>query len=156
MCDLDDISTVTLDELVYLLCRFILEAHKKEGVKFPPQTLCYIIVTIQMYLEHCGFTWKLINGPEFTKLKWCLDNQMKENASAGLGSDAKSAKQLEVSGIDKLWINGLLGEDMPLKLVETVLFLMGVNRALHAFKEHKMLCRPKCNITVSIDNAGWC
>ena len=40
-----------------------------------------------------------------------------------------------------MWKEGILGEDMPEKLRNTVLFLLGLNVTLHAIDEHYYLRR---------------
>ena len=56
-----------------------------------------------------------------------------------------------------MWEKGVLGEDMPDKLVKTVLFLIGVNFALRGGEVHKRLRRPNCNpqIVNHIDGDGF-
>ena len=46
-CDLEDVSTLAQDNLLYALCRFVCKVgKKKDGAKFPPKTLRYIILMI--------------------------------------------------------------------------------------------------------------
>ena len=103
------------------------------------------MVTVQMYLESLGYTWKLIDDPKFIKLKMCLDNKMKENAKKGLGREVCQAEALNGNEIDRLWESGVLGDSNPKQLSDTMLFLIGVNCALRAGKEHKMHYRPGCD-----------
>ena len=109
-----------------------------------------------MYVMSLGLNWKLTDGVEFVKLKQCLDNCVKETASMGLGRDVKSAQALYYSDIDKMWESGILGEDSPAKLSDTILFLLGLNCVLRSGHEHKNLRRPGCDSQfeiVTIDGA---
>ena len=58
---------------------------------------------------------------------------------------------------EKTWRDGILGEERGQQLVETVLFLLGVDLALHGGEEHKRLRRPgfKPQITVTQDSDGF-
>ena len=69
---------------------------------------------------------------------YVLDNVMKQKSAQGLGQIQQSeviSKQAE----DKMWSDGLLGESHPQQLCDTVLYLLGINLALHRGKEHKNL-----------------
>ncbi len=57
---------------------------------------------------------------------------------------------------DKMWEEGVLGEIHPHQLCDTVLFLLGMNLALHGGEEYKKLHRPGFNpqITIGTDSDG--
>ena len=63
--DLENPATFNKEDMVFALSHFICETRKIGGEEFPPSTLCYILITVQMHLESLGYSWKLIDGPEF-------------------------------------------------------------------------------------------
>ena len=138
-CDLDDITTITQESLLFALCRFITEVKKLDGSDFPARTLYDILICVQFHLETLGFPWKLINDVAFTELKFTLDNLMKQRTSMGIGVSVKKAQVLSVTDEEYLWSLGLLGTHLPDVLLNTVVFLMGKGFALHAGKEHQRL-----------------
>ena len=77
-CDLDDHETITQENIVYSLSRFIREITKVNGEQFPAKTLYEIMMCVQFHLESIGFMWRLLSDKNFTDLKFCLDNVMKE------------------------------------------------------------------------------
>ena len=95
--DLENSETFTVEGLVYSLSHFICEAHKCDGSEFPPKTLKYIILIVQMHLKSLGFVYNFLDDPAFHKLMMCLDNKMKENAAKGLGHTICKAETLDVS-----------------------------------------------------------
>ena len=72
----------------------------------------------------------------FSDVFYVLDNEMKKCTAEGLGI-VKSATPISVTVKDKMWKEGKLGEDNGMILVQTVLFLLGVNLRLQGGNEHK-------------------
>ncbi len=154
-CNIDERQTLNLSNLCVALCHFITEIKHKDGTDYPGQTLYQITIMLQLYLDKAGFQYKLIDDQEMTKFQNVLDNLMKGRAREGVGrkesSDAISLEQEEV-----LWQQNVLGESSPDQLRETVMFLLGVNLALHGGEEHKRLRCPGFNpqVTIQVDNQG--
>ena len=141
-CDLNKLDSVMKFGLNYSLCRFIPEVTKcKDGSDYPGKTLYEIIVSIQWYLHQHDKPWKIIEDPEFLDAKTVLDNTMKERASNNIGMLKKQAQVITYDHENKLWADGILGEDGPSKLRDTVLFLLGIHLALRAGDEHYDLHR---------------
>ena len=59
-----------------------------------------------------------------------------------IGIKKKQAKFIPHKLENKLWEEGVLGEDCPDRLRDTVLFLLGTHCMLRASDEHYQLCRP--------------
>ena len=118
---------------------FITEVRKLDGSLFPGKTLYDIVVCVQMYLETYGFKWKLIDDTDFRELKFTLDNMMKANTASGIRIAVHQAEVLSFSDEDFLWNNGFLGKSTPQKLLNTVVFVLGMSCALRAGKEHRAL-----------------
>ena len=66
---------------------------------------------------------------------------MQERAALNIGMVPKQAQYISYEFENKLWDKGILGEDCPDRLRNTVLFLLGVNLALRAGDEHYNLRR---------------
>ena len=97
-------------------------------------------VAIQKYVNEKGNkNWKLVDGPDFKELRIVLDNVMKERVSHNIGMVKRQASVISFDNKTKLWESGLLGEDSPDKLRDTVLFLLGINLGLRAGDEHHQL-----------------
>ena len=70
---------------------------------------------------------------------------MKERTAMNVGVNKKQAGLISYEVEEKLWKTGLLGEDTPDILRDTVLFLIGINVTLRAVEEHYNLRRPMPN-----------
>ncbi len=51
-----------------------------------------------------------------------------------------------------MWDEGVLGDDHPKQLCDTVLFLLGMNLVLHGGEEHRRLQWPGFNPQITIGN----
>ena len=138
-CDLNVKESINAQDLCFALTRFITEVRKVDGTMFPGKTLYEIIVCVQMHLETMGFNYKLIDDPEFSVLKFTLDNVMKARVASGIGINISQAQVITFSQEDQIWMSGQLGFDHPVQLLNTVVFTLGMALALRAGKEHRAL-----------------
>ena len=133
--------------------------HKKskEGRchEYPPQTLREIIVTIQMCLHENSITWKLLESQEFVALRCVVYNIMKERTALGLGV-RQSSDIISLAHEDILFASESLGEDTPIQLLRTVIYMIGIHCALRGDVEHQRLRRPGFNsqFSLSVDDRG--
>ena len=135
------VSKLKKDSFEFSMCKFIAEVMKVNGSDYPGRTLYQLYIAIQKHLELNGVFWKLVDGPDFSKLCCCLDNVMKECAANNIGMVKRQAQVISYSFENKLWEDKKLGEEMPDQLRSTVLFLLGINIGLQAGDEHYNLCR---------------
>ena len=157
--NLEDLSNLNKEELEESLCHFVPEVTKSKGEgAYPGKMLYEMVVSIQKYLNVNKINWKLVDGPDFGTLRPVLDNVMKERALQHIGLVTKQAQVITYEYEEKLWNSGILGEDTPQKLRDTVLFLLGINLALRAGDEHYFLRRDtpdrKSQISFERDSAG--
>ena len=148
---------LVLEDVVFCLHKFLTEVWKLNGSEYLPHTLYQMVVSIQIYLKSHKIYWKLLGKgcDNLNDLYYTLENLMKQRTAQGLGQKV-SAKVASQSDEDKMWEEGVLGETHPLQLCDTILFLLGMNLALHGGEEHKKLQRPGFNpqITVGFDSDG--
>ena len=130
---------MTKDELCFSLSRFICEIRKKNTKDYPAESLYDIIICIQLHLEMHGREFKLLDDPAFIQLKHTLDNTMKEHAKAGLTVKRRQAQPISRSEEEDMWSRGILGSESPSQLLETLVYVFGLNFALRAAQEHRNL-----------------
>ncbi|CAG2195298.1 unnamed protein product [Mytilus edulis] len=155
-CIAPDIEEMTKDELCYSLSRFICEVIKENGEDYPGQTLYEILINIQMYFEQKGKCYKFLNEDAFLQVKNTLDFTMKQRAAAGLGINKKKAETILVEEEELLWQRGILGDSNPARLVDTIVYLIGLHFALRAGKEHRNLRMKNSQITILERNGETC
>ena len=138
--DLNNLETLTKENLQHALCHFIPEVTKVKGDgPYPGRTLYEMIVAIQKYLKINKMNWKLVDADEFCDLNTVLDNVMQERTAMNVGVVKKQVQVISYETENSLWQAGILGEDTPDKLRNTVLFLIGINMLLRAVEEHYYL-----------------
>ena len=137
------------------MSRFIREIKKINGEEYPPNTIRELVIMIQMYLHEAGVYWRLLENPEFVNLRNIVDNTMKERHAMGLGV-RNSAEVISLEHKNSMFESGVLGEDTPVKLLRTVIYMIGLHCALRGGLEHSTLRRPGCDsqFSISVDNRG--
>ena len=114
VADLDNVFSLTVENLNFALCHFMTEIRKLNGCEFPSKTMYDIIICIQFYLGAFGFNWKLVDDVYFQDVKFTLDNLMKDRCV------------LSFSEEDILWNGGYLGCTNPEQLLNMVVFVLGL------------------------------
>ncbi len=142
-------ANLTESDLSFCLCSFINEIRRKDGGEFPANSLYEIVLLIQFHMEKKGVMWKLVDGEAFTCVRFTLDNVMKKRVETG-NSDRKSADPISFEDEESLWAAGILGEERPVQLRETVLYLLGLGFALHGGEEHRRLRAPGFDSQLSV------
>lgn len=140
LVDLDD---MTKDELNYSISRFLCEVRKIDGSEYvyPSETMHGFVITLQLYLDTIGKSYKFLSDEAFSQIKNTLDNIMKSKAKENIGGSIKQALPITEEEEDLLWQKNVLGDDTPEKLVFTMLYLFGLNFALRGGQEHRYLRR---------------
>ena len=139
--DIDMVNFLQVDSFQFAMCKFVAEVSKQDGSEYPGKTLYHLVISIQKYINQGGVDWKLVESKEFSQLRNVLDNVMKDRASRNIGTTVRRAESISLEFENQLWEKGLLGEDKPDKLRNTVLFLLGMNLGLRAGDEHYDLRR---------------
>ncbi len=84
----------------------------------------------------------IFNDEVFSDLRACLDAEMKRLQQEGLGSASRKAEPLTEEEEE------LLGKHSPQTLLDTIIFMNGVYRALRSGKEHRQLRANPCQIAI--------
>ena len=127
--DLNDVGQLSKGVLAFSLCRFVREVKKMDGSDYPPNSVCELVIMIQMYLHEMSVYWHLFDDAEFLSVKNVVDNTMKERHAMGLGVK-QSSEIISLSHEDILFGSNTLGESNPLQLLRTVIYVMGLHCVL--------------------------
>ena len=142
--DIAPLSELSHSELDYWLTRFVLEARKKDGCEYPPNSLHHICCGLMRYLRWNGQpSIDPFTQSDFTNFRASLDSELKRLQSKGVGSIKKQAKVLTKEEEDILWKERLLGDS---SLLDTMVFCNGLYFALRSGQEHRQLRSNPCQI----------
>jgi integrase len=145
------LENMTKDELNYSISRFICEVKKKNGDDYPGETLHELVISLQLHFDLKGKPLKFLNDPDFMQLKNTLDGVMKDRAKAGLGIRRKQAQVITLEEEEILWQKNVLGSSNPTQLLNTVVYLIGLNFALRGGQEHRNLRWKNARIQLLTD-----
>lgn len=134
-----DLMKMTEEEICFNVCRFILEVRKQNGDDYPADTLYELLLSLQHYMRVNGRKVKFLDDECFLPIRNSLDNRMKYLTSIGKFAKREKADIITDELEEILWQQGLLGEDTPKQLSDTLLYMIGMHFALRAGAEHKNL-----------------
>ena len=102
-----------------------------KGGDYPPQNIRSIILSIQMYLHLCRINWKFLSedDPIFVDLYNVIDNVVKDYTEQDMGK-VNSCSSVTNTMEEEMWNTGVLLEHTPAQLLDTIMYLIGVNCAL--------------------------
>lgn len=144
-----------VDKLCDVLCLFLMEIRKQNGTEYPRETLYEIVLSIQYFMSMNRCNLKLLEHNAFVKMRNMLDNCMKQLSKTGNICECSQAQPIPVEEEEKLWQSGLLGEDTPEQLFNTMLYLIRLHFALCACDEHKNLrCGAYSQFNIRVDDQG--
>ena len=87
------------------MCKFFAGVRKLDGSNFEPVTLRGFLGSFESHLRHKNYSYSLIDGIEFVRVKEVLQAKSKELKSQGLGNQPLKAEAISDSEIDQLWIS---------------------------------------------------
>lgn len=127
------------DMLSEALSYFVAEVRNQSGEEYRPSTLYELVVAIQHHLRKTGRLVSVLDDDAFEGMRRVLDAKMKELSSRGIGIDRKRADVISDEQEEILWTRQMLGTDTPQRLLDTVVFQLGLHFALRAGREHRNL-----------------
>ena len=149
------IEKLNHDEINYCIARFIMEVRKCDTSEYPPKTLRYLVVMLQAHLRNNGRQVNLLNDPDFKELQNALDASMRDAAKKGLGLKTKRVDIITFEQENIMWEKGILGDKDPQTLLDTMVYLIGMNFALRSGDEHRLLNRSQLSLHSRADGREY-
>lgn len=149
LCEIPNILSLTAANLDYFLCRFILEARRKDGDHYPPRTLYMISCGILRYLRDNGVTdlnFLDEKDERFIQFRKTLDGRMKQLHADGKGTTRRQAEPITPGKEEALWTSGELGDHSADALLNTVFYYNTKLFGLRAIDEHRNLQCEQFNV----------
>lgn len=127
---------------------FIHEIRKKDGGLYRAKTLFEYILSIQSLIRvEKNVVYEFLKKSQFLPIKNALNNRMRFLQSNGLGFNPKKVDIVTRIMEEELWSCGHLGDSCPKMLLQTLVFLLGINLGLRA-GEHRLLRRPMFKVSL--------
>lgn len=137
------LDNITNAELNHWLSRFLLECRNQQGEYYTGTTLYSLCAGVQRFIreERAKVSSQkdhldIYSDPKFAYFRSVLNSILKELHQKGIGTSKKQAEVVSTEMEEQLWEQGILGDDTPQKLLDTMVFCLGMNLALRSGKEH--------------------
>ena len=116
-------------QMNYWLCKFVLETRKANGEFYPPNTLYSLCCGLLRYIRERKPELNIFKDPSYNGFQKTLDSEMKRLTSLGVGVKRHQAEPITVDEENRLWELRLLGDHSPQALLDTMVYLNGMNIA---------------------------
>ena len=136
-----ELQVWTDSELNYWIPKFIYEVRKKNGSRYPANSLVSLVSGLQHKINQLDSQRcvKFFRKECFKSVTEALDANMKLSSQSGIGIHTKSAEVLSNDEEELLWNSSQLGSDNPTCLLNTLFFLNGLYFAIRGGDEHRAL-----------------
>ena len=127
----EDFTEMTVTAMNFWLYKFVVEIRHKDKIPYAPDTLYQICCGLLHLLKEADQEEvNILSDPAFQQFKGTLDAHMKELRHTGKHQPKKAAVISEEHE-RLLWNKKLLGNATPQRLINTMVFYIGLFFALH-------------------------
>ena len=143
-CPEDLLENPRAESLNFWLSRFVVEARRADGNKYPSSTTCiyHLLAALLRYSpSKCRGTPNFLDksDPRFRELRGACESISRQLRQAGVGAEVKHAALITPDEEDMLWTSGVLGVSSPKALVRAVFYYVGKTLCLREGQEQRGL-----------------
>ena len=136
----EKLHLICKEQLAHCLRFFFHEVRKKNGERYPRDSLRQLFFGIQRFIRfERHLDWQFMSDPLFLDCRNALDAAMKSSTRDGLSLNRKIAAPISHTQENKLWELKLLGRDNPKKMTRTLMYLISINCGLRGGQELRRL-----------------
>lgn len=138
-CLKEDFTSWNPEQLNFWVPKFLYEIRKKNGDRYPGNTLVSILSGLQALINAAqNVNINFFNSTN-KKITNALDTNMKISAKSGVGLHKNSSEVISRQEEETLWEAGQLGSDNPTQLLNTLFYMNGLHFAMRGGDEHRSL-----------------
>ena len=131
------LASMNVAAMNYWLTKFILEVRSSNSDEYSPDSLYQICCGLHRSLkDNKQSEVNIFVDAEFAEFRSVLDGQLKALNRKGKYINKRRASVITTEMEERLWESGLLGDHNPKVLVNTLVYLIGLNFALQSGEEH--------------------
>ena len=138
-----DVLEIPPNVLDVLVGQFIKTAKfvDKDGIEqyYEPDSLTALHRGIDRFLRENDYGYSLVTSKEFTRSKKVLETRRKELKAQGKGNKPNRADAMTGDEEEKLWEEGVLGDDDPYTLQNSLYYIQGKCYGLRGSHEARQL-----------------
>jgi hypothetical protein len=154
------------EELNQWIPMFIHEVRKRDGGDYRAKTIMEYVLTLQSaFCNLRGKGYSFLKSDAFQPIRNALDNRMRALQTIGLGHNPSQAEVVSMAMEEALWIGGQLGQEPPSRMLNTLVYLLGVNLGLRSGEHRKLrrnmfqvmaclLCIERCTKLLIVTHFG--
>ncbi len=132
------LANASVESLNYWFGKFIFELRKKDGTRYPRDSLVAVTAGLNAYFKSKKRYLNLFKDDCFASYRDILDLACKESSQT-LPLRRRQADIITETEEESMWQKNVLGSDTPVKLIYTLLYLNGLHFALRSGQEHRIL-----------------
>ena len=121
-----DISKISDESIAFWLQRFVLEARRVNGENYCPDSLYQLCCGLHQALRNADRDINFFEQFTFCHFRSVLDGELKRLNATGKYVHKKKACVITVEMEEILWEKGLLGDNSPQVLCDTLVYLIGL------------------------------
>ncbi|XP_044178600.1 uncharacterized protein LOC122960461 [Acropora millepora] len=135
-----EIEFIPSEELNLLMCRFFMDAKKKDGGPYEPSTLTSFQRSLQRYLKDKGSKLNILKDTDFSKSREVLLAKKKQLVEeSAKGNRPRAAREITEEEEDLLFTSGEFGDHNAEALQRTVWWLLSMQFGFRAWDESRKL-----------------
>ena len=145
-----EIQEIPAAELQQFAINCVLGMRKKNGEQYKPSSLRGLLQSVDRFLRKNGSTFSLLNEKEFCELQDILKKKPRQLKAIGKGNKPNGADALSDEEIEEFYWVGVLGNNTPRALLNTV----WMNNWMNPGQEQRDLCWGDLELKTNAD--GLC
>ncbi|XP_011408935.1 PREDICTED: zinc finger MYM-type protein 2-like [Amphimedon queenslandica] len=138
-----ELDFITNEEVNRWLARFVFEVRTLKGEEYSGESLYGLCSGIQRYIREKRSD-RNDEPIDLAHFRSSFNAVLKDLHSRRIGTVKKQASVITEDVENQLWLQNILGDDTPSKLLNTLVYCLGVNLALHSGREHCSLRPDTC------------